>query len=53
MLWGSASAMLCAYAVIAEEPVFIALQGSHAVACAVILFYGVIYRTSRCPMHQA
>jgi uncharacterized protein with PQ loop repeat len=53
VLWGSASAMLCAYAVIAEEPVFIALQGSHAVACAVILFYGTIYRTSRCPMHQA
>jgi uncharacterized protein with PQ loop repeat len=51
-LWLSASSLLCVYAVIAEEPVFIALQGSHAVACAIILFFGVRYRTSRCPLHQ-
>ena len=51
-LWCSASSLLCVYAVIADEPVFIALQGFHALACAVMLFFGVIYRTSRCPMHQ-
>jgi uncharacterized protein with PQ loop repeat len=51
-LWFSASSLLCVYAVIADEPVFIALQASHAVACAVILFFGVDYRTSRCPLHQ-
>ncbi len=51
-LWCSASSLLCVYAVIAEEPVFIALQGGHAVACGFILCYGAWYRTSRCPLHQ-
>lgn len=51
-LWCSASTLLCVYAVVADEPVFIALQGFHALACAVILFFGAIYRTSRCPIHQ-
>ncbi len=52
LLWCSASLLLCVYAVIAEEPIFIALQGYHAAACGVILFFGVRYRTSRCPLHQ-
>jgi uncharacterized protein with PQ loop repeat len=52
LLWCSASSLLCVYAVIAEEPIFIALQGYHAAACGVILFFGVRYRTSRCPLHQ-
>jgi len=52
MLWCSASTLLCVYAVIAKEPVFIALQGFHAIACAVILLFGTRYRTSRCPLHQ-
>jgi uncharacterized protein with PQ loop repeat len=53
LLWCSASALLCAYAVIAEEPIFIALQGYHAAACGTILFFGVRYRNDRCPMHRA
>jgi uncharacterized protein with PQ loop repeat len=52
VLWCSASSLLCVYAVIAEEPVFIALQGYHAVACALIFLFGTKYRTSRCPLHQ-
>ncbi len=52
-LWCSASSLLCVYAVIAEEPIFIALQGYHAVACALILFFGAKYRTSRCPLHRS
>lgn len=51
-LWCSASTLLCVYAVIEKEPVFIALQGFHAIACAVILLFGTLYRTSRCPLHQ-
>ena len=51
-LWCAASALLCVYAVIAEEPVFIALQGYHAAACALILFFGARYRISRCPLHR-
>jgi uncharacterized protein with PQ loop repeat len=51
-LWCSASSLLCVYAVIAEEPVFIGLQGYHAVACGLILFFGARYRTSRCPLHR-
>ena len=51
-LWCSASSLLCVYAVIAEEPIFIALQGYHAVACALILLFGARYRTSRCPLHR-
>jgi hypothetical protein len=53
LLWCSASWLLCVYAIIAEEPNLIALQGYHAVACGVILFFGIRYRTSRCPLHQA
>ena len=53
LLWCSASSLLCVYAIIAEEPIFIALQGYHAVACGVILFFGIRYRNSRCPLHQA
>ena len=52
VLWCSASALLFVYAVIAEEPVFMALQGYHAVACALILGLSIKYRTSRCPVHQ-
>jgi uncharacterized protein with PQ loop repeat len=52
VLWCAASALLCVYAIIAEEPIFIALQGYHATACGLILFFGVKYRTSRCPLHQ-
>ena len=52
LLWCSASALLCVYAVIAAEPVFIALQGYHAAACALILFFGARYRTARCPLHR-
>ena len=52
-LWCSASSLLCVYAVIAEEPVFVALQGFHAGACALILFFGASYRSSRCPLHQS
>ena len=51
-LWCSASSLLCVYAVIAKEPVFIALQGFHAVACALIIVFGAQYRNSRCPLHQ-
>jgi uncharacterized protein with PQ loop repeat len=51
-LWCSASSLLCVYAIIAGEPVFIVLQGYHAAACALILFFGIRYRTSRCPLHQ-
>lgn len=51
-LWCSASSLLCVYAVIAEEPVFIVLQGFHAVACALILTFAIKYSTSRCPLHQ-
>ena len=51
VLWCSSSLLLCVYAVIAEEPIFIALQGYHAAACGVILFFGARYRNSRCPMH--
>ena len=53
ILWAAASSFLCAYAIIANEPVFIALQGYHAAACGLILFFGVKYRTSRCPIHRA
>ena len=53
LLWGSASALLCVYAVIAGEPIFIALQGYHAAACGVIFFFGVRYRSARCPIHRA
>jgi hypothetical protein len=53
LLWCSASSLLCVYAIIAEEPIFIALQGYHSVACGVILFFGIRYRSSRCPMHRA
>ena len=52
VLWCAASSLLCVYAVIADEPVFIALQGYHAAACALILFFGARYRTARCPMHR-
>ena len=52
LLWCSASSLLCVYAIVADEPIFIALQGYHAVACGVILFFGIRYRTSRCPLHQ-
>jgi len=52
VLWCSASSLLCVYAVIAEEPVFIALQGFHAAACALILFFGGRYRNARCPLHR-
>lgn len=52
-LWCGASSLLCVYAVIAEEPIFIALQGYHAVACALIFFFGARYRSSRCPLHQS
>ena len=41
LLWCSDSSLLCVYAIIAEEPMFIALQGYHAVACGVILFFGI------------
>ena len=51
-LWCAASTLLCVYAIIAEEPIFIALQGYHAAACALILLFGARYRTSRCPLHQ-
>ena len=51
-LWCAASSFLCVYAVIAEEPIFIALQGYHAAACGVILFFGARYRASRCPLHR-
>ena len=50
-LWAAASSFLCVYAVFAKEPVFIVLQGYHAVACGLILLFGIKYRTSRCPMH--
>jgi len=52
VLWCAASTLLCLYAVIAAEPIFIALQGYHAIACGLILFFGAKYRTSRCPLHQ-
>jgi uncharacterized protein with PQ loop repeat len=52
ILWAVASAFLCAYAIIAKEPVFIALQGYHAAACGMILCFGVKYRTSRCAIHR-
>ena len=52
LLWCSASVLLCVYAFIAEEPIFIALQGYHAAACGVILFFGARYRASRCPLHR-
>jgi uncharacterized protein with PQ loop repeat len=52
-LWCAASTLLCVYAVIAKEPIFIVLQGYHAAACAIIFFYGARYRNSRCPLHQA
>jgi len=52
-LWATASSFLCVYAIIGDEPVFIVLQGYHAAACGLILFYGVKYKTSRCPMHRA
>ena len=52
-LWTASSAFLCVYAIIGEEPVFMALQGYHAGACGLILFFGVKYRTSRCPLHRA
>jgi uncharacterized protein with PQ loop repeat len=51
-LWAAASAFLCVYAIIAKEPVFIALQGYHAAACGLILYFGVKYRNSRCPIHR-
>ena len=51
ILWAAASSFLCVYAIIAKEPVFIVLQGYHAVACGLILLFGIKYRTSRCPMH--
>jgi uncharacterized protein with PQ loop repeat len=51
-LWAAASSFLCVYAIIAKEPLFIALQGYHAAACGLILFFGVRYRTSRCAIHQ-
>ena len=52
-LWTAASAFLCVYAIIGEEPVFMVLQGYHAVASGLILFFGVKYTTSRCPLHRA
>ena len=51
-LWCSASSLLCAYAIIAGEPIFIVLQGYHAGACGLILLFGARYRNSRCPLHQ-
>lgn len=51
-LWCSASTLLFVYAIIADEPVFIALQGYHAVACALILGLSIKYSTSRCQVHQ-
>lgn len=52
-LWTASSAFLCVYAIFAKEYIFIALQGYHAVACGLILCFGVKYRTSRCPIHRA
>ena len=52
VLWTASSAFLCVYAIIANEPLFIALQGYHAVACGLILGFGIKYRASRCPIHQ-
>ena len=52
-LWTAASSFLCVYAVIGSEPVFTALQGYHAAACGLILFFGVKYKNSRCPLHEA
>jgi len=52
LLWTSASSLLCLYAAVGAEWVFTALQGYHALACAVILALGAKYRNSRCPMHQ-
>lgn len=51
-MWTVASSFLCVYAVIGEEPVFIALQGYHAAASGLILCFGVKYRLSRCPIHR-
>jgi len=51
-LWTVSSAFLCVYAIFAKEHIFIALQGYHAVACGLILLFGVKYRNSRCPMHR-
>jgi uncharacterized protein with PQ loop repeat len=52
VLWTASSSFLCAYAIIGREPVFIALQGYHAVACGLILLFGLKYKTSRCPIHR-
>lgn len=51
-LWAAASALLCAYAILGNEPVFGALQGYNAVACGLILALGAKYRNSRCPLHR-
>lgn len=51
-LWAAASSFLCIYAIIAKEPVFIALQGYHAAACGLVLVFSIKYRTSRCAIHQ-
>ena len=51
-LWTAASSFLFVYAIIGIQPVFITLQGYHAAACGLILFLGVKYRNSRCPMHR-
>ena len=52
VIWCSASTLLCVYAIIADEPLFILLQGYHAVACALILGLSVKYKDSPCPLHQ-
>jgi uncharacterized protein with PQ loop repeat len=51
VIWCSASTLLCVYAIIADEPIFVLLQGYHAVACALILGLSVKYKGSRCPLH--
>jgi uncharacterized protein with PQ loop repeat len=52
VLWAVASSFLCVYSIIGNEPVFMVLQGYHAVACGLILYFGVKYKTSRCPIHR-
>lgn len=51
-LWASASALLCVYAIVSQEPVFIALQGYHAVACSIVVVFGYMNRNRRCAIHQ-
>jgi uncharacterized protein with PQ loop repeat len=51
VIWAVAAVLLLAYAVLAREPVFMALQTYQVLATGVICFYSKRFAYKFCPMH--